>query len=189
MYICHSNEEQMYTVEKGTAADIDELERLYDELNDHLEATINYPGWIKGIYPVRDNAVKGIEDDNLFVLKVKGRIAGSIILSHEPEEAYTQVKWGIETDYANILVIHTLVVHPLFMKQGVGSVLLRFAEQYGMQQNMKAIRLDVSIHNAPAIAAYEKRGYHYIGTVNLGLNYPHLVWFRLYEFILRSTRN
>ena len=37
-----------FIIEPGSLADIDELERLYDELNDHLSATINYPGWIKG---------------------------------------------------------------------------------------------------------------------------------------------
>lgn len=36
-----------FTIEPGTSADIDELEKLYDELNDYLAATTNYPGWIK----------------------------------------------------------------------------------------------------------------------------------------------
>ena len=49
-----------FIIEPGSLADIDELERLYDELNDHLSATINYPGWIKGIYPVRENAAAGV---------------------------------------------------------------------------------------------------------------------------------
>ena len=31
-------------IELGTSADIDELERLYDELNDYLATTLNYPG-------------------------------------------------------------------------------------------------------------------------------------------------
>ena len=43
-----------FTIEPGTSADIDELEKLYDELNDYLAATTNYPGWIKGVYPVRE---------------------------------------------------------------------------------------------------------------------------------------
>ena len=46
-----------FTIEPGTSADIDELEKLYDELNDYLAATTNYPGWIKGVYPVREDAV------------------------------------------------------------------------------------------------------------------------------------
>ena len=54
-----------FIIEPGSLADIDELERLYDELNDHLSATINYPGWIKGIYPVRENAAAGVDDNSL----------------------------------------------------------------------------------------------------------------------------
>lgn len=49
-----------FIIESGSLTDIDELEKLYDELNDHLSATTNYPGWIKGIYPVRENAVAGV---------------------------------------------------------------------------------------------------------------------------------
>ena len=36
-----------FIIEPGTSTDIDELEKLYNELNDYLAATINYPGWIK----------------------------------------------------------------------------------------------------------------------------------------------
>ena len=61
-----------FIIEPGSLADIDELERLYDELNDHLSATINYPGWIKGIYPVRENAAAGVDDNSLFVARCDG---------------------------------------------------------------------------------------------------------------------
>lgn len=173
-----------YTIEYGTEEDIDELERLYDDLNDYLEASVNYPGWIKGIYPVRENAVNGVKNNNLFVLRINNKIAGSVILSHEPEKAYSQVTWEINTDYDNIFVIHTLVVHPEYLKRGVGQKLMDFAESYGKEQGMKAVRLDVSVNNTPAIALYEKSRYKYIGTVDLGLNYEHLKWFKLYELKL-----
>jgi len=52
------------------------------------------------------------------------------------------------------------------------------------EQEIKTIRLDVSIHNTPAISLYEKCGYKYVGTVDLGLNIPELVWFKLYEIVL-----
>ena len=47
-------------IEKAAAADIDEMGRLYDSLNDYLEQHVNYPGWRKGIYPAREDAEKGI---------------------------------------------------------------------------------------------------------------------------------
>ena len=32
-----------FIIEPGTSADINELEKLYDELNDYLAGTISYP--------------------------------------------------------------------------------------------------------------------------------------------------
>jgi len=173
-----------YMIEKGTVSDLDELENLYDTLNDYLELGTNYPGWAKGIYPIRETAAKGIQNNNLFVLKINHEIAGSIILNHEPETAYDQISWGIEADYNDIIVIHTLVVLPKYMKKAVGKQLMDFAKIYSLEQEMKTIRLDVSIHNTPAITLYEKCGCQYVGTVDLGLNIPELVWFKLYEIVL-----
>lgn len=173
-----------YIIEKGNLNDLDELENLYNELNDFLSSNINYPGWIKGVYPIRETALNGIQQDNLFVLRIGDTITGSIILNHEPEQAYEQVKWGLEADYKDVIVIHTLVVKPSFMKQEIASRLMEFSKEYSIQQNMKTIRLDVSIKNTPAIHLYERHGYQYVGTVDLGLNVPGLVWFKLYEIIL-----
>jgi len=105
-----------FTIEPGTSADTDELEKLYDELNDYLAATTNYPGWIKGVYPVREDAVAGVNDETLYVARYDGRIVGSVILNHQPEKAYENVKWKIELDHSHIFVIHTFVVYPSFCK-------------------------------------------------------------------------
>ena len=99
-------------IESGISADIDELERLYDDLNDYLSATTNYPGWIKGVYPVRENAVSAILNNNIFVARHEGKIVGSIILDHQPEEAYHGVKWKLDADYSSIFVVRTFVVYP-----------------------------------------------------------------------------
>ncbi len=76
------------------ANDIDELEQLYNDLNDHLGKGVNYPGWIKDVYPVRQDAIDGVKHGNLYVSKYNGKIIGSIILNHEPEPAYyKQSSW------------------------------------------------------------------------------------------------
>jgi len=86
----------------GTMEDIDELEKLYDDLHDYLRSGYNYPGWIKGVYPVKETAETAIADGNRFILKIGNKIAGSIILNHKPEEAYNQANWSIEIDYSEI---------------------------------------------------------------------------------------
>lgn len=172
------------TIELGNVNNIDELENLYNDLNDYLKENENYPGWIKGIYPVRQNAIDGVKKGNLYVAKHNETIIGSIILSHEPESAYCNVKWGFESDYSDVFVIHTFAVHPKFMKCGVGKALLNFADKQSIKSNVKSIRLDVYEGNIPAIRLYEKCGFKYIDTVDLGLGNYGLKWFKLYEKLL-----
>lgn len=170
-----------FIIEAGSLTDLDELARLYDDLNDYLSATINYPGWIKGIYPIREDAAAGLRDNSLFVARYNGQIAGSVILDHRPEEAYAGVRWKIDADYRQIYVIRTFVVHPSFLQKGVGSALMRYALESAQDLGMKSIRLDVYEKNIPAISLYEKCGFEYIDTVDLGLGNYGLDWFKLYE--------
>lgn len=171
-------------IQLGFETDIDELERLYDDLNDYLAETVNYPGWIKGIYPIRQNAADGVEQGKLYVARRNGRIAGSIVLNHKPEAAYAGGNWALALDASDMIVVHTFVVHPQFLKCGVGRALMDFAEGHSRQLGVKAIRLDVYEGNGPAIRLYEKCGFQYAGTVDLGLGMYGLDWFRLYEKVL-----
>ncbi|EPY2303237.1 TPA: GNAT family N-acetyltransferase [Clostridium sporogenes] len=170
--------------ELGKVNDIDELEQLYNDLNDYLAKGVNYPGWIKGIYPVRQNAIDGIKHGNLYVLKYNGKIIGSVILNHEPESAYHKAKWEFESDYSDVLVVYTFVVHPKFLKCGVGKSLMDFSIEHSIKLGAKSIRLDVYEGNTPAIKLYKKCGFKYIDTVDLGLGNYGLNWFRLYEKML-----
>ena len=170
-----------FVIESGTTADIDELEKLFDDLNDYLSATTNYPGWIKGIYPNREDAVAGIENNTLFVVRHDGKIAGSIILDHHPDEAYINVWWKIEADYNRIFVIRTFVLHPSFLKMGIGRALMNYSFELAQQSGIKSIRLDVYEYKLPAISLYEKCGFEYIDTVDLGFGNYGLDWFKLYE--------
>lgn len=172
------------TIEFGQVKDIDELENLYNSINDYLEAGVNYPGWKKGVYPIRENAIDGVKNGNLFIAKLNGKIVGSFILNHEPESAYHNVKWEIECDYSDVFVIHTFVVHPNFMKCNIGKTLIDFANKYSVESKVKSIRLDVYEHNMPAIRLYEKCGFKYIDTVDLGLGQYGLEWFKLYEKLI-----
>lgn len=171
-------------IRQGVPSDLDGLEGLYNDLHDHLSAGPNYPGWIKGFYPARETAEKGLAENNLYIAFADGRIAGSVVLNHRPEEAYSAVKWGIDADDSQILVVHTFLVHPGFSGMGVGKHLLDFSVQLARQKGMKAIRLDVYRKNTPAIGLYEKCGFRYVDTVDLGYAKYGLDLFKLYEKIL-----
>lgn len=168
-------------IRKGTSKDIEELSALYDALNDHLEQHINYPGWRKGIYPAREDAVCGIEENNLFVAVEEGKIVGTIILKNQPEKGYELVDWKNCFDYSEIFVMHTFAVHPQFLGKGIGKKIMEFVLSYAEQMHMKAVRLDVYEKNIPAIRLYESFGFQYMDTVDLGYGMYGLEWFRLYQ--------
>lgn len=171
-------------IRKGTVGDIDEIAELYDCLNDYLESHTNYPGWRKGIYPAREDAVQGVEEDRLFVAVEEGKIVGTVILRNKPEEGYAQADWHVDLDYDEILVMYTFAVHPDFLHEGIGTKIMDFVVNYAVCGNMKAIRLDVYETNTPAIRLYEKSGFRYIDTVDLGYAEYGLSRFKLYQRLL-----
>jgi len=83
-----------------------------------------------------------------------------------------------------MLAIHRFVVHPDYLRRGIGTKLLCFAENFAKANKVKSIRLDVYDKNEPAIKAYEKCGYTYIDTVDIGLRCYGLDWFKLYEKLI-----
>ena len=171
-------------IEKARPSDIDAVAALYDDLNDYLAANVNYPGWMKGVYPTRNDAEHFFETDTLYVAWVGGALAGSFALTFEPEQNPVNGHWLIEAGEDEAFVIHVFAIHPNFHRHGVGSAMLAFATDLGRRIGLKSIRLDVFEHNLPAIKAYEKDGFQYIDTIDLGLGNRGLHWFRLYEKVL-----
>ena len=168
-------------IRKATLEDLGEVAQLYDTLNDYLESHENDPGWKKGVYPTEEDARTGIEENTLFVAVEQGRIAGTFILRHKPEAAYAQVDWNCRLEEEQVWVLYTFAVHPDFRHRGIGRSILQFIDRYASETCAKAIRLDVTDQNSPAIALYESMGYRYMGTVDLGYSDYGLDWFRLYQ--------
>ncbi|MCD7971635.1 MAG: GNAT family N-acetyltransferase [Candidatus Azobacteroides sp.] len=171
-------------IRKAVSEDLDVLEVFYEEVIDHLEATVNYPRWTKGIYPSRDTIEACIREGTLFILLIEGKIAGCIVLDQKQEKAMEQVEWGIKATPEEVLIIRTFAVHPRFMGQKLSLPVMDFVREYALSNGIKTIRLDVLEENIPAIKLYEKLGYTYKGTIDLGLPEPHPKWFKVYELIL-----
>ena len=59
----------------------------------------------------------------------------------------------------NQAFIINLYVVPEFRGQGIGSVLMRKAEEWALLQNLDRIGLSVAVHNQVAVELYEKEGF------------------------------
>ncbi|MFJ7649406.1 GNAT family N-acetyltransferase [Lysinibacillus sp. NPDC097279] len=171
-------------IEKGTEHNLEEIESLYNDLNDYLETHINYPGWKKGVYPIKETAQNGIQEGNLYVMQDGDHIVGTVILRHEQEAAYSTANWHNNFDDEDILVVNTFAVHPTYLNKGLGTKLMDFIIQHSKEMNIKAIRLDVYEKNKPAIKLYRKYGFDYIDTIDLGYSKYGLDKFELYQKLL-----
>lgn len=166
---------------KASLSDIDEVENLYNDLCDFLVTKDYNPGFRKGYYPTRQEALYFLEGDALYVAKVDGKIVGSIALTHNGNaETNESLKYD-ETNYSDMLFIHIFVVHPNYQRQGIGSKILSLSKQYAKKKGVKAIRIYVYEKNYVAIKSYEKSGFAYIGKEDIGLSQYGLKWFCLYE--------
>lgn len=171
-------------IRKAVASDLNKIEQFYNEVCDYLSIHSNFPGWKKGVYPVREDAEKGLKEKALYIAQINGEIAGTFILKHKPEDGYKNGNWSTENDYTRIYVIYTLAVHPDFLKQGVATEMLMFAERLAREEHCISIRLDVVKGNVPADQLYQKCGYTFRGTVSLGYEAYGLPWYNLFEKVL-----
>lgn len=165
----------------GTEQYIDKLGQLYDEINDYLAETINYPQWEKGVYPTSIDAAAAIKKGHQFILLRENEIAGSIVLNHDQPEAYQEVKWASDPAPNQVMTIHTLAVSPHFQRLGIAGKLVAFAKAHAVEMGCVSLRLDTTIINLPAISLYEKTDFVFRGVVDLGLNLPGNNDFKLYE--------
>ncbi len=156
------------TIELGKASDLLAVSMLYDDLNDELARGINYPGWLKNIYPTKETALEGIEEGTLYIAKLDEEIAGTIILNSKQPGGYETLEWSVDEQGEEVMVIHTLAVHPKFLRYGIARRLLEFADQLARTKAARTIRLDVYTNNLPAIKLYESCGYAFVGEVDLG---------------------
>ena len=171
-------------IELAQINNLDEIENFFNEVNDALKGVYYGPEWKKGIYPTRNDAQTSILNKNLYIAKLENQIVGSISLSHVQESAYLQANWKVDVSVKEVLVVNLFAIHHNVKGQGIATSMLKFAKTKAKELKCKTIRLDVVNQNIPACLLYEKVGFEYIATVDLGLPYDKLKWFRLYEFVL-----
>ena len=172
-------------IRKAGASDLDAIARLYDELNDHLAANVNYPGWRKGSYPLRSDAEEGLADGTLYVAEIDGQLAGTVMYLRTQDPAYQTADWQLPFGVP-VLTLHILAVHPDHQGRGVGRALMDYAETLARETGALAVRLDTHEGNAPACRLYEKCGYSMRGLVDLGLYEKYgLKWYKTFEKLIK----
>lgn len=154
-------------VEKGTAADIDELLTLYAAVQASVTGTDNDPLWKVGVHPCREQLETAVDQAALFVLRVDGRLAGVLIADESVTPGYEAVPWQVDAASGEFATVHLFAVHPDFRGQGLARPFLAAVEDELARRGYRAVRLDTLVTNLGAQRTYERLGYENLGRYHL----------------------
>jgi len=157
-------------IRKATIEDISAIAALYNEAIDYEDSHVKYTSWQKGVYPTADTAKLGVKNDSMYVLEGGGKLLAAVILDNRQPPEYRNIEWGISAKHNEVLVIHTLCVHPDCSGLGVGSSIVDFTKELAKKTQCLAIRLNTTSRNTLAIRLYEKNGFNVVSNQKILLN-------------------
>jgi GNAT superfamily N-acetyltransferase len=102
-----------------------------------------------------------IENKVLFVLIENSEILGHVVLNEWESEEWDDISWKGNKP----IVIHSLMIHPVFQGKGIGTEFVKQCEELARKQGHKSIRLDAFSGNEKALQLYSKLGYQKRGNV------------------------
>ena len=153
------------SIRKAVSADIDAVERIYNEIHQAEKSGKLTTGWIAGVYPVRSTAEAALQRGDLFVLEDENEIRGTGIINQTQVDVYAGAKWKYPAADEKVCVLHTLVVSPRFSGRGYGREFVKFYEDYAASHGWTELRIDTNERNLAARSIYSKLGYDEIGIV------------------------
>lgn len=165
----------MIKIRNAAAADLDGVVKLYQQVCAYLEDQPFSPGWSADGYPSREDLSGFIQNGEMYVAEMAGKIVGGIALTPEsggnPESPEDKGE----------MYLRVFAVHPDHMREGIGTALLQYTEQMSARRGAPALHLYVYEKDTVAIRVYEGNGFVFRQRVDLGLKEYGLNWFYLYE--------
>ena len=150
---------------------------FYQKLISDIDRSEFHPKWSES-YPdleyIEDSILKG----DLYV-NSKGSITACLVLNDEFSPKYNEVKWHVNAESDEIVVIHTFSVKSI--GKGMGKEIFDHIVKQSKKNNKKTIRIDVIDGNVGALKVFEKWGFEYVDSLNVFHESVGLQTFHLYE--------
>lgn len=164
--------------------DYPSVRAFYHSLTDEMRHSEFDIGWKKDIYPSPDMLKNSIADSHLYIGEANGQITAAMILNHQYNDGYKEIKWPVQIADSEVTIIHALGVHPKNKGKGYAKQMVHKAIETAEKNHQKAVRLDVLEGNIPAEKLYSELGFHYIHTLKMFYEDTGLTNYKVYEYIL-----
>ena len=168
-------------IRKCREADVPRTGAFYDAVVAWLDGHVNYPRWVRGIYPSERTVRAASEAGEQYICESGGRIVGAFVLNTDPQGRYEKAAWSRDLPEGSYLVLHALAAAPEERRKGVASEIIRFCTEKARKQGFLALRADVVPGNVPARRLFEKNGFSCAGDADLERGIEGIPVFTLYE--------
>ena len=171
-------------ITKAQADEYPVVRQFYHSMIDSIQDYSFKTCWEKDIYPSPDFLQSAVSRSGLFLGRIDGRIAAAMVLNHDCNPEYQSIKWQIDANRDEVLIIHALGVHHDFSGRGCGRSMVKKAIEIARNTGMKAMRLDVLNGNVYAEKLYTSCGFAYIDTIQLYYEDTGRTAFNMFELLL-----
>jgi len=157
----------MLTIRQANIKDKNSVLKFYEELIDQIKDNKYTPQWENGVYPKKENIIKSIKSNEMYIGEKDSKLVCAMVLDHNANKGYENIQWLTDVDFNDVYVIHLLAVKPEYNHQGFAKQLLNFAFDKAKNEGMKSIRLSIMKDNVPAERLYQKKGFEYVGSMEV----------------------
>ncbi len=157
-------------VREATENDIDNIEKIYENIHDEEEKGLTATGWIRHIYPTRKTAETALERKDLFVMEDEGKTVAAAIINQLQVAEYKYAVWKNNAKDNEVMVLHGLAVDPYQKGKGYGRAFVAFYENYAKEHGCAELRMDTNVRNERARGLYQRSGYEETGIVKCEFN-------------------
>lgn len=114
-------------------------------------------------YPQSKDFEKDIEAGDLYIYTEDGNIIGFICVNYIEAEEYKNLNWSSDE---KCMVIHRMAVNSKFRKRGIGSKLIKFAEELALKNGVKYLKTDTYSANIKMNLLFKKLDYKFVGEMS-----------------------
>jgi len=131
-------------------------------------------------YPQEKDFINDIQRGDLYVSERDGKLVGFICINNIEPAEYNWLSWSLNGD---CMVVHRMAVNSSLRRSGIGTELMKFADNLALASNIRYLKTDTYSINTKMNALFKKCGYALVGEMSfLGKEKP----FYCYEKILNK---